>query len=406
MLNQPLVSKWVGESPSRSGPGALAMVGLNTAWEWLVDERLKAGDQAYRELSWIDPIAEEDEAVSADSSQEQQVWSHIPLYPIPAVYLPVVGVNHTLNNVEPRNIQMAVDLMSKDDESDRLFCLALRVSDTGRIARVGSLMRLVGADTHHGTDDGSISRIVVTCEAVEPVKIEYLDNGSEAESRISKLMRSPIYLTASVSSRRPSAVSASEDALNEQVNQLSRDYAFVRSMYVDGVGQEEVPIFARENLGQALPEEWTSQMFSSDQGFWKAAYKWQRLCNTVREGRQLDLSADRNEIMIEAASKNEGPLKLPIHMEELPPKVQRELEQMEADRQKEFAFQCRMDPVLDFQVLLQQRTLQERIHHLSNMVARERRRLTESALFCGTIEARKSEIDEPPPKGAWFDEEF
>ena len=374
------------------------MVSLSTAWEWIVEKRAQSGEEYYRELSWLEPL---DEKAQSTNETSLSSWDDIPLYPIPAVYLPVAGVNHTLNNVEPRNIQMTLDLTS--EKSDGMFCLALRAADTGRIARVGTLMKLLHADPHYASDDGTIARFTVTCVALEPVTIDSINNGQEAENRVSRLMRSPVYLKANLSRRK--AISEVDSSGSDQVDQLLKDYAFVRCMYIDGVGQDDIPMFARLRFEEDL-DEWSTQMFETDEGFWKAAYSWQRLCNTVREGRQIDLSTDRNEIMIEAASQKGGPLKLPIHMEDLPLDIQQQLRQMEVDRLEEFAFKCQMDPILDFLVLLQEETLHDRILHLSRMVARERRRLTEAALRGGaTKERNKSNFSGQPRRGAWFDNE-
>ena len=66
------------------------MASLSTAWEWLAEERLEAGEQVYEALKWINATNQDDNLESSSN----QSWDGIPLYPIPAVYLPAEGVNH------------------------------------------------------------------------------------------------------------------------------------------------------------------------------------------------------------------------------------------------------------------------------------------------------------------------
>ena len=64
----------------------------------------------------------------------------------------------------------------------------------------------------------------------------------------------------------------------------------------------------------------TSATASAAAEFWRVAKVWQSLCETVREGKQLALVADRNELLVAAAiRKGGGPLKLPVHVEDVDP---------------------------------------------------------------------------------------
>jgi hypothetical protein len=134
-------------------------------------------------------------------------------------------------------------------------------------------------------------------------------------------------------------------------------------------------------------------------GFWKAAQVWQTLCYTVREGRQINLSADRNELMVAAASTKGGPLKLPIHAEDLSPAVRFQLHEMEREAQSDFV-KLGLDPCLDFQVMIGMSYSKDRLEFLSRMIARERRRL--EALPSDLIEP-KGKSNEQTRKGAWFE---
>ena len=399
-------SSYTSSRPSR-GASLLRIHNLQTAWEWLADQRME--EEGYQHLSWMD-VNDESQVVSEDNPQnnsndEDDELFSLPLYPVPAVHLPCTGVNYTLNNIEPRNVKMALDLTNEAVKiEDRKFCVVLRALDTSRLSTVATVMRVLHID-EQCWPDGSTSRIIVTCQAEGLVDIVSIEN-SEAETRLKKLMRSPDYLRARVRRRQqhdPEKYLKDDNNLQEVIQQMVLDYQFVRSMYVDGVGQAEVPVFARENLLTSMGD-WEVDDFTTEDSFWNAAYSWQMLCNTVREGRQISLSSDRNEIMIAEASKKGGPLKLPIHLEDLPPDVQRRIQSMEVERQKEFALKCRMDPVLDFCVMLHLDYFPERVQLLARMVSRERERLTEIALLRPlTKETAKDIPSEASRKGAWFE---
>ena len=117
------------------------------------------------------------------------------MYPLTAVHLP--GVNYTLNNVEPRNLQMALDL-SSTTTNNHLFCVVLRAMDTGRIARVGTLMQVLDTEPQYGPEEQLI-RVIVTCTALQAVKVETIPNGQQAEDPVEKLKKSRVYLKATVS---------------------------------------------------------------------------------------------------------------------------------------------------------------------------------------------------------------
>eukprot|EP00536_Pseudo-nitzschia_multiseries_P015180 jgi/Psemu1/311813/fgenesh1_kg.833_\ len=110
----------------------------------------------YRCLSWLDL---EDSNSNGSNDSEEQVdrgddcqesdeannVASLPLYPINDVYLPS-AVNHTLYNVEPQNIQMALNLLSEQKQDSARFCVVLRARDTGRIASVANVLRIVDSD--------------------------------------------------------------------------------------------------------------------------------------------------------------------------------------------------------------------------------------------------------------------
>jgi hypothetical protein len=241
--------------------------------------------------------------------------------------------------------------------------------------------------------EGVVRRVTVKCCAEELVDICGIVN-PEAASPESRLRRSREYLKARVRTRIIEPPVECLDIASKIVN----DYEAVRSAYLDGDGARDLLPFALQHLAQALPA-WDVEEIMTELGFWKAAQVWQTLCYTVREGRQITLSSDRNELMVAAASAKGGPLKLPIHAEDLSPAVRFQLHEMEREAQSGFV-ELGLDPCLDFQVMMGIHHSKDRLEFLSRMIARERRRL--EALPSDLIEP-KDKGDEPKRKGAWFE---
>jgi len=257
-------------------------------------------------------------------------------------------------------------------------------------------MEVVDIDVQRVEED-MIRKIRVTCRPVATVVIASIVN-PQAASWESQIRKSPDYLKALVKYREDLADFA---ANHELVTSILDDYNTVRDLYLSGVGTQNLPPYALENLKESLPA-WTIQNFGTDNGFWFSLEQWQTLCNTVRDQQQAILSTDRNEIMIAAASAKGGPLKLPIHISDLPPDVRRRLQDMEVRAQADFV-KMGMDPCLDFQVLLSLPSYTEKLQFISIMVSRERRRLE-------TLQRQDPPPDpfriakEPARRGAWFDD--
>ena len=381
---------------------------LNTAFEWLSEERYD--DDAYRGVSWIDPALQVPVPTITSPTRNGNFDDSLltpsmlmPLYPLSATYLPVRGTNFTLNNVEPRNLQMALDLMDDDHSNDskgegnKCFCAVLCASDTGRIASVGTVLKIL--DIAKQERDGQLVRIVVTCQPQQAVEICSIENPTAA-SYEQRLRRSPEYLKARVRPLQPHTKAGQSSTDARIMSQLVEDFGLVKTMYQLGVGSHKMPPQALVKIADALPIWTTSDFESGDQAFWNAAQVWQSLCYTVRHGRQMILSADRNELMVAAASEKGGPLKLPIHMEELDPDARRKIQTMEVQAQVEF-FDLKLDPTLDFQAMISLASRVERIQLLSQLVSRERRRLESVARQTKPIETNEPE---EPPKGAWFND--
>ena len=68
---------------------------LDTAYEFLAKDRLE----------WFDPT--DTNYIKTDTDIDYEV-KRMPLYPLGAVHVPYSGENHTLINIEPKNVKMAM----------------------------------------------------------------------------------------------------------------------------------------------------------------------------------------------------------------------------------------------------------------------------------------------------------
>ena len=173
---------------------------------------------------------------------------------------------------------------------------------------------------------------------------------------------------------------------------------------MEGYGTQDLPVFARQNLADALPALTASQLLSVE-SFWKVAYQWQTYAHTLREGYQQRLASDRNELLIAGALKQGGPLNLPVHLTDLWPEDREQVVNLEKQLQGEWVA-TGLEPILDFQTLLGAKTHLERLEKLSNMVAREQERLTLVALSPPPAKESQASEENAVRKGAWFDDDW
>jgi hypothetical protein len=385
---------------------------LNTAFEWLADDRERE-DSKYSCLQWIDQ-----KSGLASSSSKDEI--HMPLYPIGAVYLPS-NTTHYLINIEPRNIQMAIDLTRITPIADRKFCIVLMAMDTGQISSVGTVMVIDDMEIKYQPQPSidsltsTVQSIRIICRPEAIVNILRILN-PEAASWESRIQKSPNYLKAAVQHRfeSPPLDKQQQNQLSSMIQELLMSYHTVRRLYLRGIGTQNwhpLAIQALENPN-VMPE-WKEDALIEERKFWQTLEQWQTLCNTIREVQQVILSADRNELMVAtamAANAKQGGrkiLNLPLHEEDMPPEVRRVLQQMEVKAQESFT-ELRMDPCLDFQVIMSLPNYIDRLRFFLNMVQREQIRLEKIEK-----EERENKIlkvnypnpnPRPPRKGAWFEE--
>ena len=367
----------------------LKSVELHTAYEYLARQRGALVSQC---INWMDPsinivpskpkIIQMGFQIDQDSIQDNQPsnddsW-RLPIYPVSAVHLPSSAL-HTLHNTMSKNLKMSRDLRANqwniqfrkqaDDDNtsasnatttdpSQCFVLTLIAQDTHRIASSGTLMEVVSMEDTF-TSDKSLIRVVVKCRAIGTVKIEGFEKetiDSPNDYLIGKVQPlqlgfDPMQSQGLNGLDEPQKQDSDPDLDQEVLDQIQQDYAAVRDMYTtNSVASRELPPYARDAVQANMPA-FSKRDFACPEQFWNAAECWQTLCNTVRDARRSDLQSDINEIMIDAACKKKGPLRLPVKREELPDEVQSLIIRMEKERSEDF-LSCGLDACLDFQVLL------------------------------------------------------
>jgi len=366
---------------------------LHTGYEWLARDKIDAycdEMSATDELKWMDiETGQTGDSVDpryktgggTDDSDSVYVEMidpimQLPLYPLPAVHLPTPGQIHTLNNVEPRNIRMANDLIDPDKGSgfDGRFCVTLRASDTGRIAQTATLMRLVNV-TRQESFDGSLLAIRVECVAEGLVEVQQIINPS-CWSKEKRIKKSDEYLVANVRPMGEDNMRKGDDdilVVQAIAEKAAHDFDFVRRVYSskDGISTNELPEWAIDAVRSNLPSLSARDFVDS---FWQCAEHWQQLSNTIRMVIRSELNSDVNEITIDEACKLGGPLKLPVHRSELPIDVQKRLNGMEEAAAQNF-IELGNDPIVSFQIILSMKNGLDRLNYLALLISRERQRL-------------------------------
>lgn len=393
---------------------------LHTGYEWLARQKLDALNEeeccedlhvltSKHEIIWMDiesglsgksidtrargaalsnDINEMVSNVASDIDENADMLQ-LPLYPLGAVHLPSPGQTHTLNNIEPRNIKMANDLVDPNNSFHGKFCVTLRASDTGRIAKTATLMRVVNT-TAQESFDGSLLAIRVECVAEGLVEVQQILNPN-AWSKEQRLKKSDEYLVAKV--RPIKEKQMDDDDERQQVIDLAKqveyDFEIVRKIYSnkDAVSTNELPEWAIDACRSNLPRLHARDFV--DEHFWRCADIWQQLTSTIKLARRSELTSDVNEITIDEACKLGGPLKLPVHRSDLPIEIQKRLNKMEEDAAENFIARG-IDPIVDFQIVLSMPSALDRLTYLALLVSRERRRVEAKSTLHHVFEAADS----------------
>lgn len=357
-------------------------------------------------IQWIDVVTdrEEEEDTFVEMNESSPECRTLPLYPLSACYLPTG--QHQLRNTEPRNLKMALDL-----GIGGRFCVVLSALDTGRIASVGTVFRILDMDPQNDPASGELTRILLTCEAEELVHIRNIRN-PQVQQWENRLKRSSEYLIATVCPHRQVTMNCSERDVKQIANAMLQDYNVVSQLYKKGIGANNLPPFSRERLEDVLPSREDGPMIDDnndeDATFWQMAQDWQTLCYTVREGHQIALMSDRNELLIDAAMRKGGPLNLPVHVEDLLLEDRRKVQDLEVQAQQQWLSQ-QLDPCIDFQALLSFPAYEERLEHFAGMIRRERKRLErilerDENNESKDLERSMENNNKANNKGAWFDD--
>lgn len=428
---------------------------LNNRQQFHEDSNITFNDGYYainsNNTNRVCPISSD--ALDKDDSQQhfkqQFTYTHMPLYPLPSVTVPdVTNHNVTFWNVERRNIRMVLDLEEKamiTPQFDQLMCVVLQAKDTGRIASIGTVVRILHiekelrhdntlSDVHTGRTT-NYRRIIVTCVPVGIAnKIDVIN--PIASTREHRFRYPDEYLIAAIQYRNISNfkedMMMNDESMMSICSQIQSNLHIVFLLYRTNriVTHNWPPVMISRIQSMADFDDSgvlvglnsltsDSQIFTSTE-FWTIVQLWQSLCETVRAVHEMMMISERNEFMVDAAIRNSlgGPLQLPVHMEDLLPSQRRNIEQRESAAQQQWV-QLQLDPCIDFQILLSLQKDNDRYYYLSQMIVRERRRLEDvirSAKNPDSDTTITSSVDNENPvievneatvrKGAWFNDEY
>jgi len=330
----------------------LGGVGRDLPGEWQVRAE---------EVRWLSP--DEPQQEGAGKAGPVKV---MPLYPLPSVYTPFS--NPSLNNIESRNKKMVDDVIGGDGR----FCVSMMAQDTGRLAEVGLVFRLETREIV------SLSPSNPSAFDVGRPMVKYLLNNTVVgRVRIQRVLNPeawsapgrPDYLLAEVSPLLEDA----EQAKASDTEELEQEAA---ELFNEIAGSLEAPPPGEVRLEERLG---ASNFSSCEQaGLWSAAALWQSYCHTRLAYKHAVVSTDLNELVVDAAFEQGGPVNLPVRPEtlssELQERLQRETQKLAA-RFREEVDSSGCDPYMPFQVLNQATSHCERLRILKGMLLRERSRL-------------------------------
>ena len=104
-------SAFVGQWKSSSSSGSFASSlysersyssDLDSAYEWLAESRALNEPSFQGRIRWFHP-----DFTSTLSNNDTEIQK-MPLYPLGAVHVPHSGENHTIINIDPKNVKMSV----------------------------------------------------------------------------------------------------------------------------------------------------------------------------------------------------------------------------------------------------------------------------------------------------------
>ncbi|KAL3765157.1 hypothetical protein ACHAWO_004335 [Cyclotella atomus] len=379
---------------------------FDTAYEYLAQDRHSQLPNS-KPISWFrpadlerqtNPFHLEDVEIQYTSNQDKKL-TKMPLYPCGEVHVPFACGNYTLNNIQERNVNMAKDLANNQWPSS-LFCVALRAKDTNRIASTATVMQVLQME------DRSVpmhSKIVVTCKAVGIAQIVSIDNpqvwNDDYAGDEYLIANVDIRLNDSITDSESDGTTTTTSEKNHQytslANQLLSNYQSVKSIYSTSttIASNELPPYALTAIQSSMPNYTISDILQPTK-FWSVIDTLQTLCNTLRQAKFNILSSTINEMSVDMAMELlDGPLELPVKRHRLPKEAQWKLNEME-QRAFDDYWEMGMDPVLDFQMLMEMECHWERVEKVAMMVGGELERLeAKESLVRVFLEGEQSLMD-------------
>lgn len=219
------------------------------------------------------------------------------------------------------------------------------------------------------------AKIVVTCKAVGIASVVSIDNPQVWDDGY----EGGEYLIANVNIRSDSITEYESDLTSEKhaslANQLISNYQSVKNIYSSStsIASNELPPYAISAI-QSIPNFTISDITDSNK-FWSFIDTWQTICNTLRQAKRNALSSAVNEMSVDLAMEFiDGPLELPVKRHKLPKSAQWKLNEMEQRAYRDY-LAMGMEPVLDFQILIEMNDHWDRVEKVAKMVKGELERL-------------------------------
>ena len=316
--------------------------------------------------------------------------ARLPLYPLPAVYLP--GSTLELRNIEPRNRAMCCE----HDE----FVASLVAPGGAKCARIGAILRIDDVSAAKRDSSGQVlvaqattNVLQVRCTVVGRAEILACDNLDA--------WRSPDrdrYLMVDVANYDDEAGAAGDSSGDgggddDECHELTAEapealYGLVDAL-LEGSASDGIDTGGRSAAVEILE---LAADLAEGRKWWEALELWQRHCATRRAAHWAQHRADRDEFVVDAKIRQGGALQLPVREATLPEADRAGLADLDR-RAEDAAVQMGLDDNEAFQACLQSRGPAQRARLLRDGARREADRLRRRALLARSFDSSSGEVE-------------
>ena len=298
----------------------------------------------------------------------QAASAQLPLYPLPAVYLP--GSTCELRNIEPRNRAMCCE----HDE----FVAALVAPDGTKCARIGAVLRV---DDVSAAKRDSSGRVLVAQATTSVLQVRCTIVGRAEILACANLdaWRSPErdrYLVVDVADYDDDETDETEETEALTAEAPEALYGLVDALLEDSAA-DGIDAGGRTAAVETLER---AADLAEARKWWEALELWQRHCATRRAAHWAQHRTDRDEFLVDAKIRQGGALQLPVREATLPEADRAMLADLDR-RAEDAARQMGLDDTEAFQACLQSRGPAQRARLLRDGARREADRLRRRALL-------------------------